>query len=154
MRCSRPLLPARGLSSFFVVKPGSHPYVLHPPHPPVHTKLCQEQTDAYPPRRAPATIAANPPVPNPGGCARPRATSIRRALHKGPSQHCQRTTPTPLSSVHRAPAMPAHTRTRTLLSLTRDRYIHTNYKLTRFRTCAGSTFDLGEKEAAAREATR
>ena len=92
MRCSRPLLPARGLSSFFVVKPGSHPYVLHPPHPPVHTKLAGPFT-TLPAHDADATL-------------------------------------------HRAPAMPAHTRTRTLLSLTRDRYIHTNYKLTLFRTCA------------------
>ena len=44
------------------------------------------------------------------------------------------------ATLHRAPAMSAHTRTRTLLSLTRDRYIHTNYKLPLFRTCAGSTF--------------
>ena len=47
-----------------------------------------------PSRRAPATSVGNPPVPNPGGRARPRATSIRR----GPFQHFQRTTPTPLST--------------------------------------------------------
>ena len=63
-RCSRALLPIgccpRATSRVFFCRQTwhthtrSHPHVLHPPHSPVQTKLCRENTDAYPPAGAPA----------------------------------------------------------------------------------------------------
>ena len=151
-RCSRALLPIgccpRATSRVFFCRQTwhthtrSHPHVLHPPHSPVQTKLCRENTDAYPPAGAPAIhrvgtqLYPSPAIP---GAARPRATSIRRGPYNTPST---RRPPTTLST---APAVPAHTRIPhrhkdTALShkqiVTRGRQ-YTNYKLKLFRTVLG-----------------
>ena len=71
-----------------------------------------------PSRRAPATSVGNPPVPNPGGRARPRATSTlhntssaRRRRHSPPRTRC-------------LPTRASRTGTRILLSLSRGCYTH------------------------------
>ena len=125
-RASRPFLPSNR----------THPRAPTHTYSALRTHLftlnsAENRRARTPSRRAPATSVGYP-VPNPsarGPRARPRAGPFTTL----PAHDADAT-------LHRAPAMPAHTRTRTLLSLTRDRYIHTNYKLTLFRTCAGSTF--------------
>ena len=134
MRCSRALLPARGLSSFFAVKPDtptrSHPYVLRPPHPPVHTKLCREQTDAYPLPARSDDKCRYPPRPQPRG-PRPPA---RRALHNTSSSRRRRHSPP------RARDACPHAHKDHTLSHMRSLYTHILYADALPYLCCGSTF--------------
>ena len=137
MRCMLPRAAARARPLVLFVVKRTHPRAPTHTYSALRTHLFtlnsaeNRRTRVPPPGALRRQVSVTPPVPNPGGPRpRPRATSICREPFTTLPAHDADAT------LHRAPAMPAHTRTRTLLSLSRDRYIHTNYKLTLFRTCA------------------
>ena len=123
---------------FFCRQPGhthmrSHPHVLRPPH---HL-FTQNSAENRRMRTPPARSGDKCRVPNPGG-PRPPARHLRQpppSQHKSSARRRLRSPPRPRCLPTRA----FRTGTRTY-SLSHTVARHTNYKLTRFRTCAGSTF--------------
>ena len=132
------MLPAR--PPFIVVKPGTPTRALTHTYSALHTHLfilnsAENRRTRTPPVHSGDKVGY--PAPNPGGGPRPPAptppappsqheSSARRRLRSPPRPRCL-----PTRAFRRG--------TRTY-SLSHTVARHTNYKLTRFRTCAGSTF--------------
>ena len=112
MRCFRTLMPARGLSSFLFVKSGTPTRTRAPTHTysALHTHLFtlkslpREQTDVYPLSWCATAIRVGTPSPTPRGPHPPAPC----AHLEPPPQHAQHTTPTPLSTLHRARGACSH----------------------------------------------
>ena len=151
MRCSRALLPARGLSSFSCRQIGhthtrrSHPHIRL--YSAFHTHLFT-LSSAENRRMRTLLVRSNdtcryPPTPSPRHAhLDPQLPPTTRLAHDAGATSCHY----PLSIMHARGACPhAHSaQTQGTYSFSRTVAIHTNYKLTLFRTCAGSTLS-GEK---------